>query len=381
VNFVGKTNQWQSGTVRCFLGISVAMAGAVGCTGSNKPAGAAQVMVGGPNVGGPAGPVAAAPVLADAGSTLPMPGMRAMSAAGAGPQSPGMLPPTVGTGGGAGGSGGAGSAGGSAQAGAGGNGGMGGSAGGTGGGSPPSMKGATAVCMGGKVGMDSTTASAGNITTEYAAVKYLARGNGITSLKTTMLVPKKPTQMQTLFIWPGLQCNNGQDPGRIGNGILQPVLTWGASCAPKLPSSFYSSWWISGMYVNVSTAAAGPTGCAGGDFLSTEVGDSLQIDMSVKGTAWTQAILDLTTMKSVDFTIDLKGQEQNWATWAIEVPAGETIMFTDQVVYTDSVLTFKSPVTSCQPSQRGPSDSFTAPVLSPDGLNCCYDKIILRKGM
>lgn len=71
-------------------------------------------------------------------------------------------------------------------------------------------------------------------------------------------------------------------------------------------------------------------------------------------------------------------QEQNWATWAIEVPRGETIMPTDEVVFTDSVLTFKSPVTSCQPSQRGPDDVFSAPVLSTDGLSCCYDKIILR---
>jgi hypothetical protein len=100
--------------------------------------------------------------------------------------------------------------------------------------------------------------------------------------------------------------------------------------------------------------------------------------MSVKGTEWTQTILDLSTMKSVDFTIDLKGQEQNWATWAIEVPRGETIMPSDEVVFTDSVLTFKSPVTSCQPSQRRPDDVFSAPVLSTDGLNCCYDKIILR---
>jgi hypothetical protein len=312
-----------------------------------------------------------------------------MSAMSANNGSPGSGLPTAGSGastGGAGASGGAagatGGAGMTAQAGAGGNTGAAGSAGGAGGAGgsgSTGMTSATAVCIGGKVGMDSMTASAGNITTEYAAVKYLARSNSITSLKTTLLVPKKPTVMQVLFIWPGLQCNNGQDPARIGNGILQPVLTWGPSCAPKRPSSGYSSWWISGMYVNVSTAAAGPTGCAGGDFISTEVGELLQIDMSVKGTAWTQTILDLSTMKSVDFTIDLKGQEQNWATWAIEVPAGETIMYTDEVVYTDSVLTFKSPVTSCQPSQRGPSDTFTAPVLSKDGLNCCYDKIVLHK--
>jgi hypothetical protein len=46
-------------------------------------------------------------------------------------------------------------------------------------------------------------------------------------------------------------------------------------------------------------------------------------------------------------------------------------------VYTDSVLTFASPVTSCQPNQRGPNDYFSAPRMSTDGLHCCIDKIIL----
>jgi hypothetical protein len=251
------------------------------------------------------------------------------------------------------------------------------SAGGAGG--APSSGDITSVCTGGMMGQDSASAKTNSSVSEYAAVKYLApAGNQILSLKTTLLVPKTPTAKQTLFVWPGLQCNNGKDPARIGNGILQPVLTWGPSCNPKMPSSSYTSWWMAAMYVNVSTAAAGPSGCAGGDFMSTAVGDLLQIDMSVTGTAWKQTILDVQTMKSVDFTIDLKGQVQNWATWAIEVPQGESIMPNDNVVFTQSVLTFESPVTSCQPSQRGPNDYFSAPIRSVDGHNCCYDKIILR---
>jgi hypothetical protein len=250
-------------------------------------------------------------------------------------------------------------------------------AGGAGG--APSTGDITSVCMGGMMGQDSMSAKTNSSVSEYAAVKYLATGgNQILSFKTTLLVPKVPTAKQTLFVWPGLQCNNGKDPARIGNGILQPVLTWGPSCNPKMPSTQYMSWWMAAMYVNVSTAAAGPTGCAGGDFMNTAVGDLLQIDMSVTGTAWKQSVLDVQTMKSVDFTIDLKGQVQNWATWAIEVPQGESIMPSDNVVYTQSVLTFESPVTSCQPSQRGPNDYFSTPIRSVDGKNCCYDKIILR---
>jgi hypothetical protein len=341
--------------------------------------------------GSTAAPAGSSALGGSGGSTAPKPGMIAMLA-GTNAQTAGMPPSAAGAGGiiGSGsvagasgalsaiaGSSGA-QAGATAQAGAGGAAGAAGQAGAAGSTAMPGM-GFTSVCAGGMLGKDSmSSGSGGGGVSEYAAVKYLARGNQILSLKTTMLVPKKPTAMQTLFIWPGLQCNGGKDPARIGNGILQPVLTWGGSCAPKRPSSVYADWWMSGMYVNVSTSAAGPTGCAGGDYMSTAVGDQLQIDMSVKGTAWTQTILDLQTMKKVDFTIDLKGQDQNWATWAIEVPRGETIVPADEQVFTDNVLTFAAPVTSCQPSQHGPMDYFSTPILSTDKLNCCYEKIVLR---
>jgi hypothetical protein len=36
-------------------------------------------------------------------------------------------------------------------------------------------------------------------------------------------------------------------------------------------------------------------------------------------------------------------------------------------------------VTSCQPTNAAEVDYFSAPVLSPDGKNCCYDKIILKQ--
>jgi hypothetical protein len=116
-------------------------------------------------------------------------------------------------------------------------------------------------CAGGELEQDSSMARASS---EYAAVKYTApSGNEIVDFKMVLAVPKKPAMQGVLFIWPGLQSLGRRDPARLGNGILQPVLSWGSSCAPSLPSDL-SSWWISGMYVNVSTSAAGPTGCAAG---------------------------------------------------------------------------------------------------------------------
>lgn len=251
-------------------------------------------------------------------------------------------------------------------------------------GSSSNEPGAPSVCAGGTVGKDSMSAKTPglDVAREYGALKYLApSGVEIRSLKTTMVVPIVPTQKQTLFIWPALQSRGAADPARVGNGILQPVLTWGGSCNPKLPSAseYYSKWWIAGMYVNVSSSVAGPTGCAGGDYMLTEVGDVLDVEISLKDGKWTQTIVNTATMKTVDFTIDLKGQLQNWATWAVEVPDGESIVPAADTIFTQSVLTFSAPVKTCQPSQAGAQDSFSAPVLSTDGLHCCYDKIILRK--
>jgi hypothetical protein len=230
------------------------------------------------------------------------------------------------------------------------------------------------VCAGGKAGTDSTKQSAAS---EYGAVKFqLAISNQILRLQTTLRVPEKPKARSTLFIWPGLQWLRGKDPARLGNGILQPVLTWGPSCAPGTRTG-YDSWWVSGMYVNVSTAAAGPTGCAGGEIMDVGVGDALRMDMNLAGTTWTQTITDDKTGKSVDYGIDLKGQFQDWATWAIELKGGGAVPPED-VIFTDSVLTFADKVSSCQMSQRGPNDYYSAPVLAPDGLHCCYSKIILR---
>ena len=243
---------------------------------------------------------------------------------------------------------------------------------------------AMAVCAGGTVGKDSDAMRPPrlNVSREYAGVKMLSPATSpMLSLKTTMEVPAKPTARQTLFIWPGLQNRSGAaDPGRVGNGVLQPVLTWGPSCAPKRPSDGYAEWWISGMYVNVTTGAAGATGCAGGDFLSTPVGHLVEIEMREDGNDWVQTMTDLTTMKTVDFTIDLKGQRQNNAMWIVEVPSGSSIRPVADTIFTQNVLTFEKPVqlSTCQPTQAGSTDTFTAPILSKDGLHCCYEKIILK---
>lgn len=76
----------------------------------------------------------------------------------------------------------------------------------------------------------------------------------ILSVRTLMKVTSKPSPTQgTLFLWPGLQPL--QMDSTIGYGVLQPVLTWGSSCAPGTLSTS-DGWWISGQYVGT------PPGCS-----------------------------------------------------------------------------------------------------------------------
>ncbi|CAF1406519.1 unnamed protein product [Adineta steineri] len=79
-----------------------------------------------------------------------------------------------------------------------------------------------------------------------------------------LIVPSTTPQINnetTLFIWPGLS-PWGHDFEPIGNGVLQPVLTYGSSCAPNQNDIDPYQWWISAQYVNTD---GNKTGFMGND--------------------------------------------------------------------------------------------------------------------
>lgn len=249
------------------------------------------------------------------------------------------------------------------------------------GGAPMGEINPTAVCTGGTPGMDSdaVTTTGQTSSRNFALVQYLvAAPNKISRFQTILVVPKRPTQSSALFIWPGLQHSGGADPGGVGNGVLQSTLTWGPSCNPHAPDkgNDYLGWWISAMYVNLSSTVAGPGGCQGGTAMDLTPGVRLHIDFTVMGSEWTQSILNLTTKSRVNFAVDLKGQDQNWAIWDIETPGSARPA--EDTVFEKSVLTFASPIGSCQPTSASEIDYFSVPIRSPDGLNCCFEKMILK---
>jgi len=265
----------------------------------------------------------------------------------------------------------------SAAGGAGGRTGPGGSGGSTGGrGGTAGSAGSAGHGGGGSAGAGGLGPQAPGRVTGYGTVLVSARASyQMIRLQTTMLVPPEPPATGTLFLWPGLQPNGANfDP--INNGVLQPVLTWGPSCAPGKQPRAYSTWWISGQYVNTFGKEPGYTGCQGGPIISVDVGDTLNIDMVLAGTIWTQTVTDVQTGESAAYSIDMKSQAQNLAYFIIEEYSAKPV---SDVVFTDTVITFGSPdAADCKLTMRGQNDFVSVPVASADGRSCSIQNITLR---
>ena len=139
-----------------------------------------------------------------------------------------------------------------------------------------------------------------------------------------MTIPPLPSlEWQTLFLWPGLQPRPGaRNYLPIDNGVLQPVLTWGPSCAPNPTGLNENGWWISSQYVNTFGKFDGYTGCLGGSRILVKPGDSIKMVMQLEGANWIQSVENQNTNQFANFTIDMKGQDQTWAEWVMEIPGG-----------------------------------------------------------
>jgi hypothetical protein len=243
---------------------------------------------------------------------------------------------------------------------------------------------ASSACSGGTSYLASDATGSRAQVTGYGFIDFVTSAkNPIVALDTTLTVPAKPPASGTLFLWPGLQPDGpGSMDLPINNGVLQPVLTWGPTCAPNAPNGdAYGSWWISAQYVNTYIAMTSPDyadygGCHGGPGMDVGVGDSLNLSMTLNGTSWIQTVTDAQNGQSVTYTIDMMGQEQDIAEFDIEEYSQMPL---SDVVFTSTTLTFASSQPSaCQPETRGTNDYFSAPEASSDGLHCCIQKLILR---
>lgn len=201
------------------------------------------------------------------------------------------------------------------------------------------------------------------------------RNNTVTSLTMSMLVPPKPASTGTLFLWPGLQ-PGGVNYVPIDNGVLQPVLTWGGSCAPTAQPTNYTSWWISGQYVNTYGRLSGYAGCFTGPAMAVNVGDTLNISMTLANTTWTQTILDVQTHKQVTYSINMMNQSQNNVEFDIEEYSSHPV---SDVIFNNVVFTMTQPQADACVAVRAGANDYVAPgIVSADQKSCTVPKIILR---
>lgn len=201
--------------------------------------------------------------------------------------------------------------------------------------------------------------------------------NVFTKLRTTLTVPAEPPPNGQIFIWPGIQPTpSAMNLQPIGNGALLSVLTWGPSCATGSPSG-YSTWWIAPTYSNISTSDPQYSGCHAGDVTLVEPKQLLDIEIHMDGAKWVQNVVVRDTLEESEFSMDLKGQAQGRAFFAIELPTSNKP--TEDIVFTHTVLSMdRSEPDACQPILRGTNDFASKPRVSSDGKHCCIDRIVLR---
>lgn len=178
---------------------------------------------------------------------------------------------------------------------------------------------------------DSYEKNAGTINT------VISQGNYFTGLWGKMKVPYYNPAEGILFLWPGLQPGNPSNnkADAIGNGVLQPVLTYPAtmgSCAPNPTNVPGGQWWISGQYVNTDPTPTTPPqfeGCNGGDRMGLTPGEEISIAMTYDASTqlWTQTCATATNSVQYQIALQIDGdvQNQSWLLFISEPYGGATI--------------------------------------------------------
>ncbi|KAI5830024.1 hypothetical protein K523DRAFT_240773 [Schizophyllum commune Tattone D] len=210
---------------------------------------------------------------------------------------------------------------------------------------------------------------------------FQQQGVHVNRLVVTMKVPAVPQKLagETLFIWPGIQPGNALseangDPAGVDNGVLQPVLTWGPSCAPGTQPS--DQWWISGQYVNTNTQNSKFAGCFGGDIMALQPDDLVECTMELTNgstSTWDQTCVNQSNGESVSFQFDLAGQLQGWTELIVETTTASSQQKWDFPAYFYNMeFTTDVPMSQdiCVIPESGENYVSQGGALSSDGLTC-----------
>jgi hypothetical protein len=230
----------------------------------------------------------------------------------------------------------------------------------------------------------------GNIIFYRAAIE-VPTPNQIIGFQTTTVAPPLPASSSIsgayIAYWPGLEpLTNSVNYLPTNGGVLQPALLfvgavstgWGAN------SSYYNSNGIP----PIVEGAMGNSAAVGDDNFNNPgdpngftvlPGDVVAEDMVLDQTTgyWTVNLTDTTSNQSNTLVINMQGQGQNYALFAMEIGYGLPV--TNPVIFTNSTLTFASPDTTGICTSSGPSNNYvtTPPTLDSTGTKCSIAEVIL----
>ncbi|KAI4528654.1 hypothetical protein K525DRAFT_259030 [Schizophyllum commune Loenen D] len=200
-------------------------------------------------------------------------------------------------------------------------------------------------------------------------------------------IPANDLDGQTLFIWPGIQPGNALneangDPAGVGNGVLQPVLTYGPSCVPGDHPE--DQWYISGVYVGGGANPDYDVSCFGGDVMEVDPEDLVTCIMELKdGTVstWDQTCINLSNNnQTVTFEKDLGGQLQSWGELIVENPTDQSRTdWTFPAFFYNTELVSDKPMDSsvCIIPETDKAYKSKNSALSQDGLSCTLGGIAI----
>jgi hypothetical protein len=225
----------------------------------------------------------------------------------------------------------------------------------------------------------------------YEATIVVPPPNQIIGFQTTTVVPPVPPSSSNssayIDYWPGL------DPSPssvnflpINNGVLQPVLIFFTPFQSWVASSIYDNIYgdippiIEGYQTPTPSEVDGYDNGSTSTEINPQPGDVIVENMVLDQTTgyWTTSLTDTTSNQSNTLIMNMQGQGQNIAYFALEIWYG--MPMSNPVIFTNSTLTFASPDTAglCAAS-LGKSNNYvmTPPTLDSTGTKCSITEVVL----
>lgn len=226
----------------------------------------------------------------------------------------------------------------------------------------------------------------------YEPILYVPPPNHIIALTTdTVVAPVQNTSTgagQYWNYWPGLD-PAAANYGTINNGVLQPALNYYAPYLNWYAGSVYDNDInpdgtknipiIEGIQTNYYDQIDGDDSFDGYHSFVPNTGDNMIMSIVYDSVTqnWTVTNTDKTLNESNTLIVNLSGQEQNYAYFALEIH--DKMPVTYSPVFTNTVITFAQPDTTGICSEAlGQANNYTltVPQLDSTGTKCTITQII-----